>query len=218
MSARFLQCPLAVCAMVALIAFGTSSHKAQANLLVNEGFEAPITYDGPPFVGSWEGFSGAFSGGTAISANGAIMPRSGPQHLDLLISNDASAFAGAFQDVAGLTPGQIGTFIGWHKLFGGNPGGTEIRIEWRDSVNDVEIMRTPNLTPTIGSSYERFSLTDTVPVGADTARVVYAIQSFTGSGDQNVFVDDTIFVVPEPAALALMGLAGLAITTMRRRR
>jgi len=33
-----------------------------ANLFVNPGFEDPITQDGPPFVGYWEGFN---SGGAS---------------------------------------------------------------------------------------------------------------------------------------------------------
>jgi len=115
--------------------------------------------------------------------------------------------------VPGLTPGDNVEFSGWHLSLL-DSGGIEIRIEWRDSVNDVEITRTPNLTPTPGAQYEPFSLPAVVPAGADTARVVYAIQSFGAGPNQLVRVDDLSFV-PEPASLALLSLGGLAM--LRRR-
>src|SRR5262245_63204778 len=81
-----------------------------ANLLVNPGFEDPITYDGAPFVGFWEGFSG-----TGASAyNTALQPHSGSLSLGLTITNMANTFAGAFQDVPGLTAGSPLSLTGWH--------------------------------------------------------------------------------------------------------
>jgi hypothetical protein len=63
-----------------------------------------------------------------------------------------------------------------------------------------------------------------VPIGADTARVVYAIQSFGPEPTDTglVYVDDVVFAaVPEPAEMSL-GLAGalgfLAIYRRRARR
>jgi hypothetical protein len=95
----------------------------------------------------------------------------------------------------------------------------EIRIEWRDSVNNVEISRTPNLTPVPTSDYTQFSLTAAVPAGADTARAVYAIQTFSTNplGNGTVYLDDFSFVIPEPASMALLGLGGLALVGIRRR-
>src|SRR5262245_46898252 len=72
-----------------------------ANLLVNSSFESPITYDGAPFVGSWEGFNG----GGAAAVNSTTLPRTGAQSLGLSINNSPNTFAGAFQDVPGLAPG-----------------------------------------------------------------------------------------------------------------
>ena len=184
--------------------------------LANPGFEDPITFDGPPFVGSWEGFS---SGAGAEAANGTVMPRSGQQHLSLSIFNTDNAFAGAFQDVPGLTPGTTWTFSGWHKTTTDPLDLTpEIRIEWRDSVGNVEVGRTPNLIPTLTDVYEPFALSAMVPAGADTARVVYAIQTFTPEPTNNgtVFVDDVSFI-PAPGAAAL-ALGGLALGGLRRRR
>jgi hypothetical protein len=197
------------------ITFAGSLATANGNLLINPGFEDPITMDGPPFVGSWEGF---VSGAAATSANSSTMPLTGAQSLELTINATVNQFAGAFQDVPGLTAGQDGTFSGWHKQVSGDSGGIEIRIEWRDSVGDVEISRTPNFVPSPGASYEEFSLTAAVPSGADTARVVYAIQSFGGALNQQVFVDDTSFtIIPEPASIVLFGVAGMTLLTRRHR-
>ena len=81
--------------------------------------------------------------------------------------------------------------------------GVEIRIEWRDSVADIEISRTANLSPSLTGAYQEFEITSTVPDGADTARLVYAIQSFSVSplGDVIVYVDDMSFPFEDPVAV-----------------
>ena len=50
-----------------------ATHAVAQNLLVNPGFEDPITSDGPPFVGFWEGFQG----GGALASRDTVMPRTG---------------------------------------------------------------------------------------------------------------------------------------------
>ncbi|MFO1511641.1 MAG: PEP-CTERM sorting domain-containing protein [Verrucomicrobiota bacterium] len=202
---------------VVLLSLTTSTFAA--NLLVNSGFEDPITYDGAPFVGSWEGFNG----GGATAANSTLFPRTGAQSLGLSINNTVNTFAGAFQDVPGLAPGMSFSLDGWHATTS-NPLslGVEIRIEWRNSISNSEVSRTANLTPVPGASYLAFNLSGLVPAGADTARVVYAIQSFSTSplGNGTVYVDDMSFttVVPEPTSMALLGLGGLALAVARRRK
>lgn len=192
---------------------------AAANLLVNAGFEDPVTTDGPPFVGFWEAFSG---GAGSSSANSSIMARSGLQSLGLSIVSTDNTFAGAFQDVGGLSSGIEYIFSGWHATPSSPLDlGTEVRIEWRNSGSNTEISRTPNLTPIPGASFSSFNLNATVPVGADVARVVYAIQTFGAEPGNNgtVYVDDVSFVVvPEPSTVILAGLGGLALIAMRRRR
>ncbi len=186
--------------------------------VANPSFESAITFDGPPFVGSWEGFNG----GGASAANSTLLPRTGLQSLALSITNTPNTFAGAFQDMPGLASGVGYTFGGWHATTSTPLSvGVELRIEWRNSVSGTEISRTANLTPVPGTSYSPFSLTAAVPAGADTARLVYAIQSFSTSplGNGLVYVDDITFsVVPEPSSLMLLGVGGLALIAMRRLR
>jgi hypothetical protein len=206
-------------ALTAALVFSlTNSPFAAANLLANPGFEDPITFDGPPFVGSWEGFNG----GGASAFNSSLMPRTGLQSLGLSISTTPNTFAGALQDVSGLVSGTEYTWGGWHATTSSPLSlGVEIRIEWRNSGSNTEISRTPNLTPIPSAAYSPFSLTAAVPVGADTARVVYAIQSFSTNpfGNGTVYVDDVSFaVVPEPSTMALLGFGGLALVAIRRQR
>jgi hypothetical protein len=195
-----------------------ASRASAVNQFANPGFEAPITQDGPPFVGSWEGFN---AGPGSSAANSTTTPRSGAQDLALNITNTDNSFAGAFQDVAGLTAGSPVTF-GGYLMSPSNPLdlGVEMRIEWRNSVSNTEISRTPNLTPVPGSSYTLFEVNSVVPVGADTARAVFAIQTFGPQPTNNgtVFVDDASFeVVPEPATAGVLAFGALALTRLRRR-
>ena len=206
---------LLLCALSAITLTGTGAH---ANAVADPGFEGALTADGPPFVGFWESFSldGDQDTGPDIARTSTTNPRSGSQHLELQIDAIANSFTGVFQDIAGLIPGTTAEWSGWTlEAVGSDVGGSEIRIEFRDSINDVEISRTPNLAPSFTQGqYEFWSVSETVPAGADTARLVYAIQSFGGGPDQLIYVDDVSFV-PEPASLALLGLGGL--TLLRRR-
>lgn len=194
-----------------------AAHLDNPNLIVDPSFEGMITTDGPPFVGTWEGFT---SGSDAASNFTTNSPRTGAQSLEANIFGVGNQFAGAFQDV--LFPSYLaGTdawFSGWHQLVG-DAGGSEIRIEWRNVDTNTEISRTPNLTTSpVGSGYEEFIVASTIPAGANAARLVYAIQSFGGANNQTVYVDDVNFNiagVPEPTA-ALLALLGLAPLFRRR--
>ena len=202
--------------LTAVVLFSLMASPFASHAVVNPGFEDPITFDGPPFVGFWEGFNG----GGATAGNSSLMARTGSQSLRLSIGNTINTFAGAFQDLSGLASGTEYVFGGWHAT-SSNPldVGVELRIEWRNAGGEVS--RTPNMTPIPGAAFAPFSLTATVPVGADVARIVYAIQSFSTapSGNGVVFVDDISFtVVPEPGTVILFGLGGLALVAMRRRR
>ena len=198
-----------------LLSFTTATF-AQ-NLLVNSSFEAPITSDGAPFIGFWEGFAG----GGATAANSSLNPRTGTQSLGLSINNTPNTFAGAFQDAV-VTPGLGYTFSGFHMTSSSPLSlGVEVRIEWRNSVSNSEVGRTPNSTPVPGATYSPWSLDATAPANADIARVVYAVQSFSTAplGNGNVFVDDVgLSLVPEPSSMALLALGGLGLILCWRQR
>jgi hypothetical protein len=207
--------------MIALLLLSLTTSPVAANLFVNSGFEDPITSDGPPFVGSWEGFNG---GAGSSSVNSVLLPRTGLQSLELSIINVNNTFAGAFQDVPVLVAGTEYNFSGWHAT-SSNPldVGVDFRIEWRNIGSNTEISRTPNSTSPFGpiGTYAPFSMTAAVPVGADLARVVYAIHSFgpEPSNTGTVYVDDVSFaVVPEPSTMALLSLGGLTLVALRRQR
>jgi hypothetical protein len=206
------------CALAALVGALVATNQATAaNLFANPGFEDPVTSDGPPFVGSWEAFNG---GPGSSSNNSTTTPRNGLQDLRVAITNTDNTFAGAFQDVP-VTAGSPAVFSVWH-MSPSNPLDltVEMRIEWRNSVSNTEISRTANSNPVPTSEYTQFSLPSTVPAGVDIARVVYAIQTFSGGPTNNgiVFVDDASFeVIPEPATIALVGLGAIGCVTLGRR-
>jgi hypothetical protein len=190
-----------------------------ANLLADPSFEDPnlYTHDGPPFIGSWEGFNGS---ALSSSVNDTLSPRTGQRDAHLNITASNNDFSGFFQDVL-VTAGVSYTWSGFHKSVNLNPADyvTEVRFEWRNSVSNTEVSRN-QILPIATSVYSPFSVTAVAPVGADTARVVYAIQTFSDTGTLNtgdVFVDDvSLTAVPEPSTLAVLSLGGLA--ALRRRR
>lgn len=198
---------------LAVLIFASISLPASANLISNGGFEDPITANSFPYLGGWE----AFSNQGAAAGNSAFMPLTGSQSLELTIDGTQNTFAGVYQDIDGLYAGQTVIFSGWHASLL-DQDGVEIRIEWIDMFNNI-LGTSGNLVPTIGASYSAFSLQAVIPTNIEYARVVYAVQSFSGADNQQVFVDDVSFtVVPEPTSLALLGLGLLGLGAARRRK
>src|SRR3954470_17888943 len=196
-----------------LVAVAISCPQASAqNLLTDPSFENPalFTADGPPFVGSWEAFNG---GAGTFAVNDTLSPHSGSRDAHLNITATNNSFAGFFQDVP-VTPGVLYTYSGFHKSANLNPAEyvSEARFEWRNSVSNTEVSRN-QILPIAGAAYTPFSLSFAAPAGADTARVVYAVQTFSDTGTTNnagVFVDDvSLTQAPEPSSLALLGLGAI---------
>ncbi len=205
-------------ASAACLALAVSASHAQS--LADPGFEGTLSFDGAPFDDAWEGFFGTFSdpAGMPFSRYGSTMPLGGSQALEVGVDSDAS-FAGAFTQVNGLAPGQVVDFF----VFAKSPSPSvltaevQLRIEFFDS-SDTFVDQTGNLTPVITGDYLEYMQTGVVPLGADRARFVIALDSggdFRGDNG-TVYFDNASIVVPEPTSLALLGVGGLAM--LRRRR
>ena len=209
-----------VVATIAAIAMATSQLQA-ANQLTDPSIEDPLTFDGPPFVGFWEGFAGSAN---ASSINDTTMPRTGPGHATIAILGDDNSFAGIFQDLP-ISDGQPVSASIYHKtpdtgVLGVAP---EFRIEFRDAGgNELSRVENNGVVPT--DSYTIVDVAGAAPAGSAFARMVYAVQTFVNEPDGGasnsgtVFVDDAfMMVVPEPTSVALLGLGGLALVAWRRR-
>jgi hypothetical protein len=203
---------LVVSAFVIVLAGGS----VRANLIIDPSFEGTIVYDGPPAFGGWDGFSS--TPGTSSGAGfGPGWARTGSQQA-VLFTSATNHFAGIYQDIL-ISAGSTVEFEIWHRaVLGSNGQGVDMHLEYRDSVNDMEIGQTPLATPSsLGFSYELFSITGVVPSGADTVRAFYAINSFEGISSQRLYLDDAVLrVVPEPSTVQLSLLGGLSVWFLRR--
>ena len=197
----------------AIAALGAAPAVAQ-NLLANPGFELPTTTT--TAMGNWFRFG---SGANGSAFDSTTMPHAGQGHIGLEIFG-ANQFAGVFQNLGiPVFPGQTVTLSGFAKSASGAPFAAtqEIKLEWQGTPNPPQ-NRLDDLT--LGSDYEQFSHVGVAPAGTTGLVVTYAISTFGGGqGDSLVYLDDmSVTIVPEPATVALMGLGGLAVVAMRRRR
>ena len=192
--------------------------QAAANQLANAGFESPIAAGGN-VDGNWNSFSGNASATSVLST---VAPHSGLQHLDSTIAGVDNSFTGVFQWVRGISVGTTYDFSIWARRAGLLGMGAEFRIEYTDAGGafvDGQFAHNIDITGSLTEQYQLFNNSSVAPVGAVDLKVVFAAQTF-GAGDNvgTVYVDDASLVVPEPAAISLLGLGGLALVGIRRRR
>jgi hypothetical protein len=197
--------------VLGLVCCGTALAQVQ-----NPGFEAIDAMTADPLdAANWSEFD---SGGSSTSDRSTNMPRSGAAHMDLTVGG-MNGFAGVFQNVGRtVSPGALVTLSGFHKsLIQPFNATRELKLEWQGMPNPPQL-RVDEFA--IGPDYEPFSLSGVAPAGTTGLVVTYAISTFgAGQSEGRVFIDDiSVQIIPEPASLTLLGLAGAVIVGIRRRR
>lgn len=116
----------------------------------------------------------------------------------------------------------------WAKGTLGPGGAARAFARLLDGMGNIIVTETVELTPVLTSSYEQYTFNQiNVPAFGPDPTDEYAIfveivaeaGGFVGS-NATVFIDDVVAtgtLVPEPAALALLGAAGLTLLARRRR-
>jgi len=189
---------------------------AFGNVLVNGGFESPDATGGDQYaiVGTsgWTGFNGAYITQTT--------KESGLQSF--------KAFGnpgGAFQDFP-ASAGEVWKGTVDSQNFSGDAltgqQGTFINLEWHDSGGgQISFLSTPianSLSPM--DTWIPGTVQGTAPAGTSFVRLVLLSGPYTGigagAGGAGFFDNASFDIIPEPATLSLLPLAGLL--SLRRRR
>lgn len=202
---------------------GFAAGQAEANLLVNAGFEDAGLTAGDTFgAPGWT----AFGGGTYTvhtSMLGAVGAHSGDHAF-----KQFGATSGIFQQVAINAGDEVNAGAFLLNYSGDALGGGQVaavNIEWIQANGASHSGITPfisNGETTATSPQDTWTLqtvTGIAPVDAAFARLTLITGNFLdgGTGGAPFYDDAFLEVVPEPSSLALIALGGMAMLQRRRR-
>jgi hypothetical protein len=208
--------------LLATVAFAGS---ANAQLL-NGSFESPINFDGNS-AGNWTAF---FSGGADFQMAEPVDPTGDPSFptsapdgslvLQIGTVNAINKFVGVVQNVGGVVAGEEFTLSLEARQIVQDGIDLEFRIEWLDAdggfVGD-QFAFNQNITDSLTTDFQVFSLTAVAPTNAVAANIVIAGQTFTSFAPFTGFVQvDAVSFVPAPGVAAAFGVVGLGAARRRR--
>ena len=203
--------------LVAAVLLASSANaQSTVELFSNNDFEGPFGGGDVVNEANWHEFNNGAGTGAGTSTTN---PLSGATHGQIEIAGAANSFAG-LQQQAAVTAGDTYTFSFFAEEDAGLDVGIEYRIEWLNAAGG-EVSRDQLTATTFGTPYSQFTVGGVAPAGAVVGRAVIALQSFQGGTQGLVRIDDTSFTgpaaIPEPTALAMLGLGGLGLVVRRRR-
>ena len=231
------------------VALALSASTAQAQNLVNGGFEGvgavntgngwtvnPITLTSGPGGASgvdqgWATFGGD-AGATASQSSVAAL--SGTYSLlETVNAGNNWGPAGAYQIISGITPGQKYTFDVWAMTDTANDAyaagaGFLVQLGFENSaLGGISTVENPGnnvgISAALPSSlgvWQQYSVSATAPAGYTDAIVYLMFQdNGTATATENLYIDNAVLAVPEPATIALLGMGlALPLYLIRRRK
>jgi hypothetical protein len=222
---------------IALSAIFAMTGIASANLLINGDFESSIALtdtNGAPTglfeSADWEQW-GWNNGVSYITVDtwkdwSFVSPTNGGNGTKLLNTGNAwyDGGGGAFQTVAATAGQEYQLTVDSGAVDWWLPTG-QMELIWLDSTNGlIGANSRYTVDPAVyGDNYdiahpmENYSLTAVAPVGAEFVKVEFSSRMPGGIGGSITFDNANLEVVPEPATLGLLGLAGGALLIIRRR-
>ncbi len=213
-------CHIAACLATAVTAGVIAPASAQLNYLANGGFETPGV-DSPAL--GWQAAAAGYSLSSDARTGDFALQLSSPQ-LNAAVALQNSV-EGGLQDplIVGDTP----TLSFWARGFAGTTGNVGYALRYLDA--DGNILADTGITAFQDQinpdTYTQITLAAAVvPVNASAAFIEFS-QAIGPIDDVNllagtVLIDDVELIssiaIPEPTALALLGLGGLSLIHRRR--